>query len=401
MTKQRQVFFFIGTLSKGGAERAVSRLTQSLAPDIERHIILYGTQTRIDYPVQGELHYIDQTKKNSVLNKFLTIFRRLRNLNRLKRAYPDAVFVSLLEYPNLINVLSGFAERTVLSVRNHMSTKHRRGPRAWFWNTLIRLTYHKASRIIVVSAEIQQDLISHYHLPAEKITWIPNGYDLQQIQQAAQAAIPAALAPVFTGPVISTMGRMNLQKGQWHLLRAFPTILARHPSARLLILGEGQYLSALQRLAEELKLREQVVFAGFQSNPHALIARSQVFVLPSLHEGFPNALAEAMACGVPVVSADCPSGPREILAPSETTSRELAYGVQPARFGLLYPLDSAIIWSAETPLTPAETKLAELVLYLLDHPAAHQEYVRLALSRIQDYDLPSITRAWETVLFPA
>jgi glycosyltransferase involved in cell wall biosynthesis len=107
-------------------------------------------------------------------------------------------------------------------------------------------------------------------------------------------------------------GRLTRQKDFATLLRAFALVLKRRP-VRLLLLGDGPERKRLESLAAELGISAVVDFYGFVANPFPFIARSDLFVLSSAWEGFGNVLVEAMALGVPVVSTDCPSGPREIL----------------------------------------------------------------------------------------
>ena len=113
-------------------------------------------------------------------------------------------------------------------------------------------------------------------------------------------------------PVILAIGRMKKVKDFSTLLRAFARLLDRRP-ARLIVLGEGRLRPSLLSLARELGIAEQVDFPGFQENPYAFLAKADLFVLSSRHEALPTVLIEAMACGCPVVSTDCPYGPREIL----------------------------------------------------------------------------------------
>jgi glycosyltransferase involved in cell wall biosynthesis len=103
-----------------------------------------------------------------------------------------------------------------------------------------------------------------------------------------------------------------VQKDQATLLRAFARVRARRP-ARLLILGEGNQRLALEALARELGIAADVRMPGFVPNPLAYMRRAAVFVLSSAWEGLPTVLIEALACGCPVVSTDCPAGPAEIL----------------------------------------------------------------------------------------
>jgi len=112
--------------------------------------------------------------------------------------------------------------------------------------------------------------------------------------------------------VILSAGRLTAQKDYPTLLRAFARLTAGR-EARLIVLGEGEARGSLEALARDLGVADQIFFASFVENPFAYMARADLFVLSSAWEGHPNVIVEAMACGTPVVSTDCPSGPAEIL----------------------------------------------------------------------------------------
>jgi len=113
-------------------------------------------------------------------------------------------------------------------------------------------------------------------------------------------------------PIILSVGRLVPQKDYPTLIRAFE-LLRRRRKARLLILGEDRLRPDLERMITKLHLNDCIQMPGFVANPWSYMACASVFVLSSAHEGFGNVLVEAMACGTPVVSTDCPSGPAEIL----------------------------------------------------------------------------------------
>jgi len=113
-------------------------------------------------------------------------------------------------------------------------------------------------------------------------------------------------------PVFVTAGRLVAMKDHETLLRAL-AIHRKQWSSRLLILGSGPLRERLEALAGELELREAVDFLGFQENPLPYFRRADAFIMSSYSEGFGNVLVEAMACGTPVISTDCPHGPAEIL----------------------------------------------------------------------------------------
>ena len=161
----------------------------------------------------------------------------------------------------------------------------------------------------------------------------------------------AFLAELFSYPVLLNVGRINPQKGQWLLLEMMPAILERYPDWKLVIIGEAEkgdkLKDQLKAKARRLGLRvwdiaetgeaaqagPQVYFLGYQANPYRYMRRSRVLLFPSAFEGFPNTVLEAMHTGLPVIAADCQSGPREIMAPESdllqrTTKKQLTpYGI--------------------------------------------------------------------------
>jgi glycosyltransferase involved in cell wall biosynthesis len=236
----------------------------------------------------------------------------------LRRKQVDILFTTSIP-PNIAGLLaarwSGWRGRIVLRQSNAVYSgaapefshvdRHLR-------DRLIPRLYRHADAIIANSGGVAQNLIA-LGLDAKHITSIPNGVDYGWI--ADQAGEPPSWARPGRShrPTIITIGRLVPQKDQACLLRAFALVAAR-VDADLLIVGTGPELPTLQQLARQYAIEDRVHFAGHQSNPYPLLARADLFVLSSRFEGMPNVLIEALACGMPVVSTDCPSGPREILA---------------------------------------------------------------------------------------
>jgi glycosyltransferase involved in cell wall biosynthesis len=209
----------------------------------------------------------------------------------------------------------GIDTRIVLGVHNALSPGLRElGPlRRRLRLLALRRAYPQADALICVSEGVAADLANHVTMPPQRLHVIHN--PITAADEAAKgiedASIHRWLAP-DQPPVILGAGRLTRQKAFGTLIKAF-ALLRDLPEHRLIIVGEGSERSALQRLAAELGVAERTDLPGFVANPRAHMARAALFVLSSDWEGFGNVLVEAMSVGTPVVSTDCPSGPREIL----------------------------------------------------------------------------------------
>ena len=129
-----------------------------------------------------------------------------------------------------------------------MSTKHNKGIKSYLWNLSIKLLYSKADEIIVVSKEIERDLIENYRVDKSKIKVIYNFYPIETIKQLAQMEIEDNYINLFNNPVVITAGRLNKQKGHWHLIKSFSKVKKVIPNAKLVILGEGELEGELKQL---------------------------------------------------------------------------------------------------------------------------------------------------------
>ena len=180
------------------------------------------------------------------------------------------------------------------------------------WLRMARRAYQSATWITANSVGLRDRLVDVLQLPPAQIAVVPNGLDLAVVAQRQQEPGPNWAPDRWH---FLTVGRIDDNKGHRFVLRALADLVHNRGLRSLLwhVVGQGPAVPALQTLVHELGLTSHVIWEGFQSNPYPLYQASRLFVLPSLSEGLPNVLLEAMACRVPVLSTDCPSGPREIL----------------------------------------------------------------------------------------
>ena len=248
------------------------------------------------------------------LNKTIPYLPAL--IHYLRREKPTAM-LSFKPYPNLTTLwakrLANVSTRFVVSERVHPSKGQRRPKwRKRFVKPFIRRVYPWADAIVSVSNGVADDLTASAGIPRERITTIYNPVLIPELRTKARAPFDHAWFQPGAPPVVLGIGRLIPQKDFPTLLRAFARVRVQR-QARLVILGEGRLRAELAVLASTLGITADVALPGFIENPYAYMARAAVFALSSAYEGLPNVVIEALACGCPVVSTDCPSGPAEIL----------------------------------------------------------------------------------------
>jgi glycosyltransferase involved in cell wall biosynthesis len=233
-------------------------------------------------------------------------FGRWRELRRFIAAtQPDIVMVFLSYFTALSAVRMAatpakvvFNQGTPVTAFLHDADYNWRRPlRRRLFAATTRLGYAAADLVIATSRGVAADLTTAFGIDPAQVRVIPNPVDLDAIQAAARESVEDEP----TSPAIVAAGRLADVKNYPLLIDALALVRARVP-ARLLVLGNGDRLEELRRLAAERGVGDAITFGGFQPNPWKYIARADVFALTSRYEGFGNVLAEAMACGVPVVA---------------------------------------------------------------------------------------------------
>lgn len=175
----------------------------------------------------------------------------------------------------------------------------------------------------------------------------------------------------LTNKTIITLGRLAYEKNHSSLIRAFAIVAKRHPDWTLKIYGEGSLKEILQKQIETMRLTDNVKLMGQTLTPIKVYEESSIFVLSSRFEGFPLVLIEAMECGLPVVSYDCPCGPKDIISDDD---------------------DGFLIECGN------EESMADKINYLIEHPEKRREMGNAAQIKARNYALDNIIPQW-MVLF--
>lgn len=302
-----KITLFISSLKAGGAERVLSNLAN--------HWAKKGNDVTIvtTWPIEKDFYSLDSRVKRFSLNgggesaslnrAFFSNFTKLAKLrNFIKSENPDVVLAFLPDSSVLAILASCFLRKKIIVSERNNATRQSL-PVAW--KILRRTTYPLANATVFVSRGVEQDF-----------NWIANTKRFV-INNPVLHIDPSGYKTGHRKLQILSVGRLAPQKGHDLLIRSFSMISADFPEWSILIAGEGPEKENLERLVKELNLNERVIFYGLHNDPRELMLQSSLFILPSRYEGFPNALVEAMSCGMPVISFDCPHGPSDIIKNGE------------------------------------------------------------------------------------
>ena len=299
----------ISNFLNGGAERVLLNLANHfLARHDSVSLVALGEISKKFYrlPVALKQHELRATgQSQSFMQAIGNNVQRLRLLRRTICSIDPDVVISFMDHTNILTILALTGTRYPVVVTEHFDPYARSCGKIWNW--LRRYTYPRAARLICVSLGASE----YFHwLRRSKLQVIYNPIarpDLTQMVRDLPLGVDAQKHWVMA------MGRLTPAKGFDLLLTAFARLAQRHQDWQLIILGEGELRGELEALRDRMGLQRQALLVGHRPDPFALLARAELFVMSSRFEAFPNALAEAMACGVPAVSFNCRSGPNEII----------------------------------------------------------------------------------------
>ncbi len=308
LTLARRVVLVVGSTAVGGAERVAVTLANAWAAQGREVWIvssfLGGRSTFYTIDARVSLLYLADSMSRPPQRRWLAAFHKICALRRLIVQINPDVTVSLLTNVNVLAITALLALRIPLIVSERVDpAADVELPRAL--QIARALSYPFADWLVVQTAGAAASLAKRLRR-VSRVAVIPN-----PIPGALMASQARAGHDGTEGTVIA-MGRLSAQKGYAKLIQAFGKAFATDSGWRLQIWGDGPLQSELQGLIEALRLSGRIRLCGQTEEPWAVLAAAQIFALTSQYEGFPNAMLEAMALGLPCVAFDCPSGPREL-----------------------------------------------------------------------------------------
>jgi len=302
-----RILLLIPHLGGGGAERVTALLARNLSPEkYELHLgVVTQAQTGGELlPSWVQIHALGASRARA------GSFKLLRLVHRLK---PDLILSGIFHLNFLVLLLRPlFPQGTRVLIRQNgtVSTSLVLDGLPGYTRLLYRMLYHRADRVICQTRSMAEDLARVLGFAEGRLAVLPNPVDVEGIRAFVDRN-PARQREA--GPQLLAVGRLSREKGFDLLLLALIALRAEFPGVSLLIAGAGAEEAALKAECGALGIADAVRFAGYVERPVEYFSGATLFVLPSRHEGLPNALLEAAAAGVPIVALPASEGLVELL----------------------------------------------------------------------------------------
>lgn len=352
----KKMLLIVPSLHQGGTEKVCAATAVVLKPYFDVQIAIFDSRN-IDFDVEDiPVADLGLPSRPGKLAKVINVLRRGHRLKKLKKREQIDIAYSFGPTANLANIFAGrlFSKRGAkcwLGVMSYMDMDS-----SW-----LGLFCKRADRLLCCSETLRGMIEKKY--ACNCAVTLTGFFDIPQIK--ARAEEEEARLPWQDGRIIVSMGREDVVKGFWHLLKIFSLVHKKLPDTKLLIIGKGEF-TEYRKLAADLGIADAVYFAGLQKNPYPYLKKGTLYLLTSYWEGFPNALVEAMAMGLPAVATDCMTGPAEIFD---------------GKYGILVPNMAKEPDMNASHIDEEEKNTAKRVAALLQNEEELARYSRLSVER--------------------
>ncbi|MGL5779976.1 glycosyltransferase [Cetobacterium sp.] len=336
----------------------------------------------VDFNFSGEIIdlKLNFNKETNCFIKLKETILWIKKIKKIKKQENFDVVISLGARSDLVNILTKEKEKVFTTLHTNIEENY---------NKLYRMLYYLnikySDKVIVVSKYFEKYLKNKYQKFQQKVVCIKNSIDIELINSISLEKLDESLGENY----ILSVGRLTESKGQKHIVKAFYKLKDEFKDHCLVILGDGNMRSELEKIVENLDLKEQVIFLGFKKNPYKYMRKARLCVSASYFEGFPMFFLEAMATGCPILSTDCISGPREILTEKDISdkldySQDFEYGFLVENF-----LESK---------NNIEEMLYQKIKDILLDVEKNKKYRDISKKRAEEFSEENIYKQWEKVL---
>ncbi len=408
-----KILFIIPSLANGGQEKAGMILCNYLMHHHSVTVLCLEPASENDYDYLCKIIRVTVPLKKSLAGKILVGYKRVAKVGQIKKEINPDVSIAFGDTSIILNHFSGGKEKKFSSLRHSFKNEQLSVTLVEkLRDRICRYAFLKSDMIVPVSNQINNELKSLFNI--DNKLFVTNGFDIDKIKEKAMLPIDESLLPFFNNKVLAHLGRFDTTKCHFDLVKFFILTKEKLPGVKLILLGGIDssraentriyefcinYLKknnckiiqhGKQYTANEVSVAD-VLIMGHQMNPFQYLSKADLFVFPSSLEGFPNALMEAMVCGLPVISSDCPTGPKEILIDNETGEQ----------FGYLLPVFNHVFNIEDNDINENHNLWAETICNLLTDENLVKKFSIQSFKRAQQYSVDFVCKKWLQILTAA
>jgi N-acetylgalactosamine-N,N'-diacetylbacillosaminyl-diphospho-undecaprenol 4-alpha-N-acetylgalactosaminyltransferase len=376
--QNKKLSILIYSLAFGGAERVVSILLKELQHKFNITLVLMNDIILYDIPKNLKIIYLEKSQPSEIgILKLLKLPLLGLRYTKLCKENNIDISLSFMNRPNYINNISkilGNKSKIIINERAMPSLQHKSGVKGFINRVLIKKLYSKSNIIMANSIGNSLDLVNNFN--AGNVITINNPFDIKNINKLSKENAEVDKNN-FT---FITIGRLDNGKNHQLIISAMKGI-----DAKLYIIGNGELREKLEKQIKDLRLINKVFLLGHQKNPYKYLSKVDCFVFSSNNEGFPNVLVEALACGLPIISTDCQSGPREILAPMSEMGFKLSNDIELSEYGILFPTNN-------------KNYLEQAMKIIINNSILRDNYINKSIQRANDFNLENIIKKYKEVI---
>ena len=383
---KKKIVIFTYSIGGAGAEKVAANLFNNLSKDkYDIRLVLMNTMIEYSISTEQKIHFIEKSNMfEGEWKKFIKLpvlaikFAKYCNENEIE------LVLSLMSRPNIIAGLSkvfGIKAKVLISERCYTpciyTTKTFTGK---IKAAVLKFAYRRADAILPNSKGTAEALQSHFNIQSQYRV-VKNPTDIKAINTLK--LLPADKILDENKFTFITVAAFREEKNHRLLISAVEEI--RNLDFRLLLIGKGPELEPIKTMVKKLKIDHKVIFINFTDNPYKYMQRADCFLLSSFSEGFPNVLIESMVCGLPIISVDCKTGPRELLAPGSSLNTVIKEGdFEIAEFGIL-----------TAPLS--KISMANAMKWALLNPQELKNYKEKIVLKANDFEINEVLKEFSEI----
>lgn len=381
-----RIGLLIYDLRSGGAEKVLCKWSDLLSGHNEVYMYTFDSNSKPEYAFSGVLKELNvPSAGEGIIEKVKTVFNRVYALKKQIKEDKIDLLISFCSTANFPTMFMPVARAVSIRVYTEYESYKK------IYHFMIK---HTSAKLIVQTRRLQKEIIADVgEKYAMKVMVIDNPLDIESIKKKMTENLDDEMMQRISGKkVITFVSSFKPTKNHWNLIKSFKLLHEKHTDTVLLLIGaDGELEGTIKNMVKESGISDSVLFIGKTINPFKYLKNTDVFVLPSITEGIPNALIEALAVGIPVIATDCPSGPRELLYDVPDLNIHTK-GIEYADYGVLVEEFEAKLDLNINVISEKNRNLAKAMEEVLFDYETSEKYRKASIKKSNEFDMKAYSK---------